>query len=93
MTRLKTAKLLLAGLAASALLAAPPSAFACAACVGGKTDSALAAGMNWGIFSLMGVVACVLGGIASFAVVIARRSASVPVPQPKSQVAPSTQKS
>jgi hypothetical protein len=32
-----------------------PSLFACAACYG-KSDSPLASGMNWGIFTLLGVI-------------------------------------
>ena len=42
-----------------------PPALACAACYG-QSDSPMAVGMNWGIFSLLGVIACVLGGITSF---------------------------
>ena len=57
------------------LMAAPPRpALACATCFG-KTDSKLAEGMNMGIFSLLVVVVCVLGGIASFFVYLAKRSA------------------
>ncbi len=47
---------------------------ACAACYG-QSDSPMAKGMNWGIFSLLVVVVLVLGGIASFFVYLARRSA------------------
>ena len=50
------------------------SALACAACYG-KTDSALALGMNYGIFCLLAVVVCVLSGIATFFVYIAKKSA------------------
>jgi hypothetical protein len=48
---------------------------ACAACYG-ASDSPMAKGMNWGIFSLMGVVAVVLGSIATFFVFIGKRSAA-----------------
>jgi len=48
---------------------------ACSACYG-QSDSALAKGMNWGIFSLLGVVVAVLGGISSFFFVMARRAAN-----------------
>ena len=52
--------------AAAALAAfAPSPLFACAACYG-KSDSPLASGMNWGIFTLMGVIVTVLASIASF---------------------------
>jgi hypothetical protein len=62
-------------LAALAILAMclPDSLLACAACYG-RSDSNLARGMNWGIFSLLVVVVTVLGGIASFFVYIAKRS-------------------
>ena len=60
----------------SAALLLPANAFACAACYG-KTDSALADGMNSGIFALLGVVALVLGGIATFFVFLARRAATL----------------
>jgi hypothetical protein len=54
-----------------------PSAFACAACYG-KSDSPMAKGMNAGIFSLLGVVVCVLTAIALFFVHVGRRSAAPP---------------
>ncbi len=44
---------------------APAPLFACAACYG-KSDSPLASGMNWGIFTLLGVVTTVLTCIALF---------------------------
>jgi hypothetical protein len=55
------------------------AAHACAACFG-KSDSPLASAMNWGIFSLMAVVVSVLGGIASFAIFLARRAAAQNAP-------------
>ena len=48
---------------------------ACAACYG-TSDSPLAKGMNWGIFSLLGVITFVLLSIASVGFVLARRAAS-----------------
>jgi hypothetical protein len=59
-----------------AAAARPDSLWACAACYG-ASDSPLAAGMNWGIFSLLGVVVAVLGGIAAFFVFLARKAAAV----------------
>ena len=59
-----------------ALCAASPSALACATCFG-ASDSALARGMNFGILSLLIVVTGVLGGVASFFVYLAKRSASM----------------
>jgi len=47
---------------------------ACAACFG-KSDSPLALGVNWGIFSLLAVVVCVLGGISAFFIFLAKRAA------------------
>ncbi|MDQ6632558.1 MAG: hypothetical protein M3Y82_12520 [Verrucomicrobiota bacterium] len=53
----------------------PQSIFACAACYG-KSDSALAQGMNWGIFSLLAIVVCVMGTITTFFVYLAKKSAA-----------------
>ena len=49
----------------------PSSLFACAACYG-RSDSPLASGMNWGIFTLLGVVLTVLTCIALFFVHVVR---------------------
>lgn len=53
----------------------PSPLWACAACAG-QSDSAMAKGMNWGIFSLLGVVAVVLGGVTSFFVFLGKQSAA-----------------
>jgi hypothetical protein len=58
--------------AAALAVFAPSPLFACAACYG-KSDSALAIGMNWGIFTLLGVVLTVLTCIAVFFVHIVRK--------------------
>jgi hypothetical protein len=79
MSRSRITKILLAGCIASLALAAP-SALACAACYG-KSDSALAQGMNWGIFSLLAIVVCVLGTIAGFFIFLAKKSAAVSAAQ------------
>jgi hypothetical protein len=50
---------------------------ACAACYG-QSDSPMAHGMNWGIFSLLTVVVGVLGTIAAFFIYLARRAAANP---------------
>ncbi len=62
-------------LAALALLCAaqPARLLACAACYG-ASDAPMAKGMNWGIFSLMGVIVSVLIGFASFFIYLSRRS-------------------
>jgi hypothetical protein len=66
-------KSLLKLLTAVALTALAPSPlFACAACYG-KSDSALATGMNWGIFTLLGVILTVLTCITIFFVHIVRK--------------------
>jgi len=54
--------------------------FACAACYG-QSDSAMAAGMNWGILSLLVVILGVLGGVAGFFIFLARRAAMVNGPR------------
>ncbi len=58
----------------AAVLAAftPSPSFACAACYG-RSDSPLASGMNWGIFTLLGVVVTVLVSIASFFIYLIRK--------------------
>jgi hypothetical protein len=53
------------------------SAFACAACYG-SAKGPLMDGMKWGIFALLTTVVCVLGGIASFFVYLAKKSATIP---------------
>jgi hypothetical protein len=82
---------LFSAISAVAVVFHSESVFACAACFG-KTDSPLAAGMNWGIFSLMGVVVCVLGGIATFFVYLAKRAAMTAPPAPQGEMPDSTQK-
>jgi len=71
--RARQPKLML-GPAALALLI-PSPLFACAACYG-KSDSALASGMNWGIFTLLGVILSVLTCFAVFFVHIVRKEES-----------------
>ena len=54
----------------------PATGWGCAACYG-QSDSPLAAGMNWGILSLLGFIVFVLGGVACFFFFLARRSAAL----------------
>ena len=61
-------------LAAAAWLLLPMNALACSVCFG-RSDSALAKGMNMGIFTLLAVIVMVLAAISSFFVYMARRSA------------------
>jgi len=56
----------------------PEASQACSVCYG-KSDSPLAVGMNWGIFSLLGVILFVLGSVAGFFVFLARRAAALSV--------------
>ena len=67
-------KPLVAGLLVAATLH-PGSLHACAACYG-QSDSPMAAGMNWGILSLLAVLVLVFAGVAAFFVYLARRSAA-----------------
>ena len=57
------------------LLIQPAPLWACAACYG-ASDSPMARGMNWGIFTLLGVVGCVLSTFATFIVFLAKKSAA-----------------
>ena len=91
MNGLKRLKLISA-IAAVALVSHAESLFACAAYYGGKSDSPLAAGMNYGIFSLMGVVVCVLGGIATFFVYLSKKAAMTAPPAPQGEMPDSNQK-
>ena len=68
-------------IAAALMGLAPSPLFACAACYG-KSDSALAQGMNWGIFTLMGVILTVLTGITLFFVHIVRKEEAATNPPP-----------
>lgn len=62
-------------------LATTPSVMACATCFG-ASDSPMAKGMNWGIFTLLAVIILMLTGIALFFIFLARRSAEVsPFPE------------
>jgi len=69
-----------------ALLAAlafrPEAARACTVCFG-KSDSNLAVGMNWGIFTLLFFIVSVLAGLSCFFVFLAVRSSRHPLTEPK----------
>ena len=72
----------------------PASVMACAACYG-ASDSPMAKGMNWGIFSLLAVVGMVLGSVATFFVFIGKKAAAAanePDANPAAKTEP-TQKS
>lgn len=57
------------------VLLAPGRLHACATCFG-QSDSDLAKGLNWGIFSLLLVVLFVLSAFVTFFVFLARRAAA-----------------
>jgi hypothetical protein len=75
---LKTSLRLLALLAVLGIASTP--AIGCTACFG-QSDSEMAQGMNWGIYTLLGVIGTVLVCIAGVFIVVGRR-ASHPVPPP-----------
>jgi hypothetical protein len=85
MSRFTGMRLILAGLVLS-LAMRSESVSACAACFG-KSDSPLAEGMNWGIFSLLAVVGCVLSGFAAAGIFLVKKSASVAAAQAQAQEA------
>lgn len=68
---MKSFKKIIVLLALAAL--APAKTFACAACYG-KSDSAMAVGMNWGILTLGVFIATVLGAFGTFLVYAIRKS-------------------
>jgi heme/copper-type cytochrome/quinol oxidase subunit 2 len=70
--------------------AKPGSVLACAACYG-QDSGPMAQGMNWGIFSLLGVIVSVLAGVAGFFIYLARRSAPEHAPAVPEQLAGSTE--
>jgi hypothetical protein len=72
----KHLKRILASSVLIGLMLLPHAAKACAACYG-KSDSDLARGFNWGVFTLLGVVGCVLGGFVAFFIYLAKRSAAM----------------
>jgi hypothetical protein len=51
----------------------------------------MARGMNWGIFSLLGIIVCVLVSVAGFFVYLANRSAKLPVAAAPHELAGSTE--
>jgi hypothetical protein len=67
--------IMLSVLTGTTAMVAPHSASACAACYG-QSDSPMAAGMNWGIFSLLAMIVLVLVGVAGFFFFVIRRSAA-----------------
>lgn len=85
----KQTKLFLAA-SVALLLAQPRLVLACAACYG-QDSGPMAQGMNWGIFSLLGIIISVLVGIAGFFIYLANRTVHVPPPTVGEQLASSTE--
>jgi hypothetical protein len=61
-------------LPAALVILSPSPVFACAACYGANIDSPMAQGMNWGIFTLLGVIGTVLATFLTFLIYIIRKS-------------------
>ena len=60
---------------AGALVALVPSeSWACPICFGGDPDSQIAQGMNWAVFTLLGVTGGVLSGFVGFILHLVKRS-------------------
>jgi len=72
-----------------ALALHPQSLWACAACYG-QDSGPMARGMNWGIFSLLAIIVCVLAGVAGFFVYLATRTPQSPAQVVPQQLASST---
>jgi hypothetical protein len=56
------------------LLALPAKVLACSACYGAQVDTPMTEGMNWGIFTLLGVIVPVLGGFLAFFIYLIHKS-------------------
>jgi len=65
----------------SIVFAVPRSAFACAACTG-RSDDAVAQGINAAVFTLLLVLLVVLGSLVSFLAYLIRRAAKHPLMLP-----------
>ena len=65
--------LLTISMAAGALLTAPRAALACPVCFG-ASDAPMAVATNMGIFFMLGIVAVMLSGFATFFIYLMRRA-------------------
>ena len=61
-------------LGAAGVLLAAGEALACPICFGGDPDSDLARGMNWAVFTLLGLTGGVLSGFVGFIFHLIKRS-------------------
>jgi hypothetical protein len=55
----------------------PADTLACATCYGGNIQTPMTDGMNWGIFTLMGVIGTVLATFLTFFIYLFRKSAAL----------------
>lgn len=63
-----------AALGTACVLLAAGEALACPICFGGDPDSDLARGMNWAVFTLLGLTGGVLSGFVGFIFHLIKRS-------------------
>lgn len=84
----RTTAFILAGLL-PALFADP--LFACSVCYG-DPNSSMSKGLTWGIAVLLGVVVTVLGGITTFFVYLAKKSATASIAPASASLPDSNQK-
>lgn len=68
----------------SIVFSAPRSTFACAACTG-RSDDAVAEGLNAAVLTLLLVLLAVLGAFVSFLAYLIRRASKHPLPLPDVQ--------
>ena len=61
------------GIVAALVVCASRATLACPICFG-ASDAPMAIGMNWGVLTLLGVTAVVLGSFATFFVRLVRRA-------------------
>ncbi|MBM3833243.1 MAG: hypothetical protein FJ403_08220 [Verrucomicrobia bacterium] len=60
-----------------AWLCHPSAVFACSVCFG-NSNSTLSKALHWGVLMMLGLVVCVLAGIAAFFIYVAKRPAAAP---------------
>lgn len=78
---LKIVKYIVPWIAMSLTLATPQSAFACAAC-SGRSDDAVAQGLNAAILTMLSVLLAVLGAFISSLIYLIRRAGNHPLALP-----------
>ena len=61
-------------IAGAFVLVAPALSWACPICFGGDPDSPIAQGVNWAVFTLLGITGGVLSGFVGFIFHLMKRS-------------------